>query len=74
VKEFNRTVRSSSRVKGQFKGRSSSSSVQEQFESDFRSLARLSVWLDQEEESVQLVPDGIGGTASAKQKLLKELV
>jgi hypothetical protein len=64
-------LRSTSRVKGQFKGRYSSSSekaVQEsrgsskaipvsaqrrQFHLEFRSLGSLTVWLDQEEASVQ---------------------
>jgi hypothetical protein len=55
-KKFMRTVRSSSRVKGQFKGRLSSSSEKAVLVG-VRSLASLAVWLDQEEELVQLVPE-----------------
>jgi hypothetical protein len=41
---------------------------------DCRSLANIVVRLDQEEESVQLVPEAIQGTASTKQKLLKRMI
>jgi hypothetical protein len=60
VKEFKRTVGSSSRFKGHFKGRLSFSS-----EKEFRSLASLAVWLDQEEDSVKMVPEEYKCTVSA---------
>jgi hypothetical protein len=62
-KEFKRTVRSSSksgRVPAQ----------RWQFKLEFRSLA-LAIWVNPEEE---LVPDGIQGTTSSKQTLLKKLI
>jgi predicted transcriptional regulator len=56
VNEFKRAVSSSSGVTVQFKaGRVPAQ--RRQFELEFRSLARLAVWLDQEEESVQLVSE-----------------
>jgi hypothetical protein len=69
-KEFKRTVRSSSRVKEQFKGRSSSSSEG----NCCCSLASLAGCLDQEEEFDQFVTRGIQGTINTNQKLLKNLI
>jgi hypothetical protein len=55
-KEFDRAVRSCCRVRGQFKlGRVPAQ--RRQVELEFRSLAGLAVWLDQEEELSQLVPE-----------------
>jgi hypothetical protein len=45
------------------------------FEPKFRSLASLAVWLYQEEELVQLVPEDLKKLpARAKRKLLKKLI
>jgi hypothetical protein len=57
----------------QFKGRLFPAQ-RRQFKLEFRSLASLTIWLDQEEELAQLVSDGIQGTTSAKQKPLKKLI
>jgi hypothetical protein len=59
-------VRSSSRVKGQFKGR--------QFELEFGSLVHLAVWLDQEEELVQLVPEEFKELPVLSEKLFHVIV
>jgi hypothetical protein len=41
---------------------------------EFMGLASLAVCLDQEQDLVELVPDGIQGSTSAKQSLLKKLI
>jgi hypothetical protein len=54
--QFKRTMRSIPRDKGSSKA-GPVPAQRRQLELEFRSLASLAVWLDQEEELVQLVPE-----------------